>query len=298
MDLAGARMITDALGRDRRVRDSNISVLPDANPGEGILFAALLAMAGHDLRQPLQLITSAHEMLARLVDGDEQRRQLIQAEKATAQFAGILDQIVEAVDFHERWSKQPHVAVGLGPILDSIAQEFAPPAQQKGIRFRVVSAQGTVISHPVLLLGMLRNLVRNAIEYTPSGGSVLVGCRRLGAKLRIEVRDSGPGIKAGAVPKIFGAFQRLDTTRPDGLGLGLFIVKRAADVLGHRIDVQSVAGCGSCFSIVARTAECRRSGTKGSTCGSPKLSRSHADQVTELARKVALVGKSCRECYL
>ena len=111
-------------------------------------------------------------------------------------------------------------------------------------------------SHPVLLTGMLRNLIRNAIDYTPAGGGVFVTSRRCGSALRIEVRDTGDGIPAGALPTIFRAFQRADETRLDGLGLGLFIVKHAADLLGHRVEVRSTENHGSCFTIIADAARC------------------------------------------
>jgi signal transduction histidine kinase len=98
---------------------------------------------------------------------------------------------------------------------------------------------------------MLRNLIRNAIDYTPPGGAVFVTSRRCGSELRISVRDTGVGIRATALSMIFNAFQRADDSRTDGLGLGLFIVKHAADLLGHRVDVRSAEGRGSCFTIVA-----------------------------------------------
>lgn len=113
-----------------------------------------------------------------------------------------------------------------------------------------------MFSHPILLSGILRNLLRNAIDYTPFGGRVTVGCRRRGSELRIDVRDTGVGIRPEALERIFEAFERSDDTRPDGLGLGLglFIVKRAAGLLGHRLEIRSTPGRGSCFTVVARVA--------------------------------------------
>ena len=89
--------------------------------------------------------------------------------------------------------------------------------------------------------------MRNAIDYTPPGGSVFVTTRQRGPELHIEVRDTGIGISAHALDTIFNAFQRANDSRPDGLGLGLFIVKQTADLLGHGIDVRSIEGRGSCF---------------------------------------------------
>ena len=216
--------------------------------------AVLLAIAGHDLRQPLQLIIGAHDKLAQFLRGSEQFEELARAADATAQLASMLSQLVEALRLRERSGDDLHRPVPLRPILNGLAAEFAKPTRLKGIAFRVTSSRGAALSHPVLLPGMLRNLIRNAIDYTPSGGSVFVTSRRCGAALRIEVRDTGIGIRANALSTIFRAFQRADESRPDGLGLGLFIVKRAADLLGHRIEVQSTEGRGSCFAIVANSA--------------------------------------------
>ena len=217
--------------------------------------ATLLAMAGHDLRQPLQLIVGAHDKLARSLHRGEQREELAQAEEATAQLASMLGQLVEALRLRERSEDELQRPVALRPILDGLAAEFASPARLKGIAFRVASAAGgTALSHPVLLTGMLRNLIRNAIDYTPPGGGVFVVSRRCGSELRIEVRDTGVGMRASALSTIFRAFQRNDESRMDGLGLGLFIVKHAANLLGHRIEVRSAEGRGSCFAVVANAA--------------------------------------------
>jgi len=212
--------------------------------------ATLLAMAGHDLRQPLQLIVGAHDKLARTLHGSEQREELARAGDAIAQLTSMLSQLVEAVRLRERSGDDLHLPVQPRPILDDLAAEFAKPARLKGIRFRVTSGGGAALSHPVLLAGMLRNLIRNAIDYTPPGGSVFVTAHRRGAELRIEVCDTGVGIRASALSTIFRAFQRADDSRTDGLGLGLFIVKHAADLLGHRVEVRSAEGRGSCFTLV------------------------------------------------
>src|ERR1700676_4702481 len=228
------------------------AVRRDAEQGDSDFSAILLAMAGHDLRQPLQVITSAHDVLAQTVDGEEQREELARAEDATAQLANMLDQLVEALQLRERSGDDLHRPVPLRPILEDLAAEFAEAARLKGITFLVTATRCAVLSHPVLLTGMLRNLIRNAIDYTPPGGGVFVTSRRCGPELRIEVRDTGVGIHATALATIFRAFRRADQTRTDGLGLALFIVKHSADLLGHRIEVRSVEGRGSSFTVVAK----------------------------------------------
>ena len=216
--------------------------------------ATLLAMAGHDLRQPLQVITSAHDVLAPTLDSEEQREELARAADATAALAGMLGQLVEAVQLRERSGDDLHVPVPLRPVLEDLAAEFAEMARRKGIALVVTAARGAAISHPVLLTGMLRNLIRNAIDYTPRGGGVLVAARRRGTAMHLEVRDSGVGVPAAELAHVFRPFYRVDATRVDGFGLGLFIVKHAADLLGHRVEVRSVEGHGSCFTVVANAA--------------------------------------------
>jgi two-component system phosphate regulon sensor histidine kinase PhoR len=227
------------------------AVRRDADQADSSFSATLLAMAGHDLRQPLQAITSAHDVLARTLAIEEEREELRRAERATKRLAGMLGQLVEALQLRERSGDDLHVSVPLRPILRELAAEFGEAARLKGLAFRVTSAGGAAFSHPILLAGMLRNLIRNAIDYTPPGGSVFVRCRRFGSELRIEVRDTGVGIRANMLATIFSAFHRADESRLDGLGLGLFIVKHAADLLGHRVEVRSIENRGSCFTVVA-----------------------------------------------
>jgi signal transduction histidine kinase len=120
---------------------------------------------------------------------------------------------------------------------------------------RVLSARLQVLSHTVLLGGILTNLIRNAVDYTPAGGRVLVACRRRGPTVHIEVRDNGVGIPAEHHANVFRAFRRADATRTNGLGLGLFIVKHAAEHLGHRVELYSGVGRGSRFVVIADAPE-------------------------------------------
>ena len=94
--------------------------------------------------------------------------------------------------------------------------EFGDPAHRKGVTLRVTTARGTALSPPVILTSILRNPVRNAIDYTPRGGRVFVASHRRGPELRIEVRDTGAGIHPSALATIFDAFQRADKSGADG----------------------------------------------------------------------------------
>jgi len=193
-------------------------------------------------------------LLARISRGSAMRAQLTRAEDATRQLTDMLDLLVEALRLHESPISDHRQPVALGPMLAQLASEFTEPVRLKGIRLRVVRANAAVFSQPVLLTGMVRNLAHNAIEYTPRGGRVLISCRQRGPQVHIEVRDSGVGIPADELAKVFRAFHRADATCSAGLGLGLFIVKRAAEFLRHDVKVCSTVGRGSCFAIVADAA--------------------------------------------
>jgi two-component system phosphate regulon sensor histidine kinase PhoR len=225
---------------------------PDHGTAHRDVCAAVIAMVGHDLRQPLQIIANAHDILARTICDTEQREELARAESATSRLGWMLNQLVDVVQLEEQSSEYRPEPVALRPIHRQLDLEFGEQARRRGIEFRVVPASAVVWSHPVLLTGILRNLVRNALDYTPPGGNVFVACRSRGSEAHIEVRDNGVGIAPGELVKIFDAFHRADSSRADGLGLGLFIVQRAAQFLGHRIEVRSALGRGSCFTVVGQ----------------------------------------------
>jgi len=217
--------------------------------------AVLLAMAGHDLRQPLQVIQSSHDLLGIGVRTKSEQRLLQTGQHAINGLNGLLDQLLGAVRLYEHSKEAKLSPVALEPLFRQAHHENAEGALQKGIDIRVCSTGASVMSNAVLLNGVLRNLVSNAIKYTEPNGRILIGCRRSGENVRIDVCDTGIGIAGEQLSRIFEAFTRLDSTRCDGLGVGLFIVRRAIEVLEHRIDVSSVASRGSRFSIFATRAD-------------------------------------------
>jgi two-component system phosphate regulon sensor histidine kinase PhoR len=216
-------------------------------------YETLLAMASHDLRQPLQLIISAQELLARRVTASPEREHLECSKRASAQLAEQLDQLVDALHLHQSTGRIRPEPVPLQPILGRLAQQLDGAARRKGVCLRLLSRSAAVTSHAALLDSILRNLVRNALDHTLPGGRVLVCCRRRGATFRIEVRDNGEGIPPDKLSTVFEPFFRLGATRSDGLGL--FIVKRAVECLGHRIEVRSAPHRGSCFAVIAQDAK-------------------------------------------
>jgi histidine kinase len=144
----------------------------------------------------------------------------------------------------------------LSPLLETLAREFGILASARGIELRVANCRAAVRSDETLLRRILQNFLSNALRYTLRG-RILLGCRRVGDSLRIEVWDTGPGIAKADRQRIFLEFQRLDATgdMKRGAGLGLAIVERIGKRLGHPIGLRSWPGSGSVFSVtVPRTA--------------------------------------------
>jgi signal transduction histidine kinase len=137
--------------------------------------------------------------------------------------------------------------VALAEVLDPLLAQWREAARHKDLRLRYVPTQLRVRTHPELLTTLLGNLLGNAVKYTEKG-SVLVGCRRRGDRAVVEILDTGLGMDKRQSSDMFNAFHQIDPRR-EGLSLGLWIVRSTAESLGHRVDVQSTPGRGSCFSV-------------------------------------------------
>ena len=215
-------------------------------------YTILLSMAGHDLRSRLQVIASAHRLLEKKLDGPE-KIYLEHGQIAATQLSRQLEGILEAFRLYQ----DQHVVVrpvALAPVMSLIEREAGVLARRKNIDFVFEPAVVRVSSNGVLLTSILRNLVENALKYTAPGGRVTANCECDSSSVRIDVTDTGIGIAPAQLPKIFDAFHRVEGSAEEGLGLGLFIAKRAARLLRHRLDVSSELGQGSRFSLVAERA--------------------------------------------
>jgi two-component system, OmpR family, phosphate regulon sensor histidine kinase PhoR len=236
----------------------------------------LLAIAGHDLRQPLQIIQSAHELLGLGIRTSSELRCLRSGQNAIDRLKDQLEQILTALRVRECRGRLELTPVRVYQVLRQACRENQQAALSKGISIHMVSSGATILSDSLLLGAALRNLVGNAIKYTQAGGRILVGCRHSRSGIRIDVYDTGTGIPGEQIPKIFEAFTRLDATQCDGLGIGLFIVRQALGILGHRIDVASTPCRGSRFSIfVARETKRERTRPSKERKGAQPGGRSH-----------------------
>ncbi|PMR69010.1 PAS domain-containing hybrid sensor histidine kinase/response regulator [Halomonas heilongjiangensis] len=210
-----------------------------------------LAAASHDLLQPMnaaRLLVAT--LLERPLDGEV--RDL--SERIHLSLEGAEDLLTDLLDIarldHDRIQPQPET-FALRELIASLEAEFVSLAGSRGLTFRHRVAEAWVVSDFRLLGRVLRNFLSNACRYTRRGG-VLLGTRRRGDTLWIEVWDSGPGIPADQRRAIFREFHQLGTSRArdrQGVGLGLAIVERIVTRLGHQIEVRSWPGQGSCFAV-------------------------------------------------
>jgi signal transduction histidine kinase len=216
-----------------------------------------LAAASHDLRQPLGALTLFLDMLAQEQGLTEKGRGLLDhAQQASTSLNSLLNSLLDISRFDAHVIKPVVCSTPIQRLFDSLQKEFGPIAEQEGIRLHFAPSSAAAERDPVLLDQILRNLISNALRYTPSG-RILVGCRRRGDKLSIEVHDTGIGIAEEHLGKIFDEFYQVNNKvrdRQKGLGLGLSIVNRAARLLGHSVSVKSAPGKGSCFSVAVPVA--------------------------------------------
>lgn len=210
-----------------------------------------LAAASHDLRQPLQGLRLLMDLIQRRMDDSEQKRLIGTAIESLADTEALLNALLDLSTFESGGVRPQFEQVALHDIFARLVAECRPVAERKGLSLRFVTSAATVRSDPVLLLRVLRNLASNAIRYTERGG-ILLGCRRHGARLRLCVYDTGPGIPPEMQQQVFGEFVQLRNQhrdRREGLGLGLAIASHMATVLHHQVGMLSVPGRGSVFWV-------------------------------------------------
>ena len=214
--------------------------------------SVLLSIAGHDLRQPLQVIQNVQDILGRSLRTASELRLLQCGQSAVERLRDQLDELLAALRLCESGERVKLTSVRVEPLLQQATYANKVAALTKGL----YGPDSATIESDALLLGtVLRNLVSNAIKYTQPGGRVLVGCQHADQGICIDVYDTGIGITGDQMPRMFEAFTRFEPARCDGLGIGLFIVRQAIGILGHRIDVASTLCRGSRFSIFANRAE-------------------------------------------
>jgi histidine kinase len=210
-----------------------------------------VAAAVHDLLQPLNAARMYVGVLRGRLPGGDDRELANRVESALEAQDELLASLLDMARLEAGALAAKPVDLPLEPLLTGLARQFGILAQSRGLVLHCVPCRAIVRSDPLLLRRVLQNFLSNAIHYTPRG-RVLLGCRREGGQVRIEVWDTGVGIPETKQQAIFEEFRRLDTgIDRDGrsAGLGLSIVDRIARLLDHRIGLRSWPERGSVFSI-------------------------------------------------
>jgi signal transduction histidine kinase/CheY-like chemotaxis protein len=263
--------LNDVLTRSLVIRYENVDLIGELKDRTRIALDAraaaeaanraksqLLAAASHDLRQPLHALGLYVAALTARARDAEWRPLVMHVESAAnaleIQFAQLID--LSRLDTGALTPERSDFA--LGALFARIRAEFAPQAAARGLSFTIAPTRLAVHSDAALLERIVGNLVANAIRYTNRGG-VLLGARRRGDRIAIDVVDTGIGIAPGHRQRIFEEFYRVrDDARSAparrGMGLGLAIVRRFADLLGHEIALESREGAGSRFRVLAPRA--------------------------------------------
>lgn len=218
-----------------------------------------LAAASHDLRQPVQALLLLSDLLMKEELPAGARRMAEQIQSSLGGLGGMLDGMLDISKLEAGLVAPNPETVDIAALLGRLHGEFAPLAEKVGQSLRLVAPPLTTRTDPRLLERVLRNLLANALRFAP-GGRVLLGARRRGNRLQIEVWDSGIGIADQHIDRIFQDFFQVGNAardRREGLGLGLSIAKRLVTMLGGTIDVTSSLGRGSRFTVCLPLTEAK-----------------------------------------
>ena len=228
--------------------------------------SAFLAAASHDLRQPLQTLTLLSSVLTRSVAADSKAAVAVANQsEALRLMAGLVNSLLDVSKLDAGVVRPDIMDCSVSNIFSRLKAEFAALAEAKGLGLVVEDCDDSVRTDPALLGQIIQNLLANAIRYTREG-HVRMRARAVNEAVRIEVLDTGIGIPADELHVVFDEFHqvpRANRQPHEGLGLGLSIVRRIANLLGCTVEVTSTVGRGSCFSVsVPRAALDNRAPTR------------------------------------
>ena len=209
-----------------------------------------VAAASHDLLQPLSAAKLYLSALEAETAAAPFANVVHKAQSALGSVETILSALLDISRLDAGAASLDITDIPLSTVLRQLSVEFQPLAAQKGLVLRVVPSTALVRSDPTYFRRILQNLIANAVKYTDKG-RIVVGARRRGDFIRLEVWDTGPGIPGDQQANIFKEFQRLNASASasEGMGLGLAIVDRACALLRHPLALSSVVGRGSCFHV-------------------------------------------------
>lgn len=254
----GINAMADAVGQTQealaaRIAKATASLRQERDEAAQAALARsrFFASASHDLRQPVQALGLFAAQLELDARRSTLRPRVIQIAQSVRNLQGLLDTLLDYSRLDGQVYRLETRPIHAATLLASIVTEFSASAVERGLNLRQRVTDCWLLTDPALLRRILINLVSNALRHTRHG-SILLACRRGATHARIEVWDTGPGIPPDQQEAIFEELVQLDNPERDankGLGLGLAIVRRTADLLHHPIALKSHVGKGSCFSI-------------------------------------------------
>ena len=249
--------VIEDIGRRKHIEQQLAEASAEAHRADAAK-SRFLAAASHDLRQPAQSLVMFTALLKNKLKGGPLEPAVSQMESAVGALTGMLAGMLDLSRLDAGVVEPKTETVNVADMLRNLVHEYALRAESHGLRVCLATHRPlSVVTDSTLLERILRNLLENALRYTQSGG-IVVGCRRHGALLRLEIVDSGIGIASEHLEAIFEElFQvgNLARDRSQGLGLGLAIVRRIARLIGAQVEVHSQPGKGSRFSVILPCAE-------------------------------------------
>ncbi len=258
----GARMLTAAAIRDvsdRKRAEGELIVARESADRANLAKSRFLATASHDLRQPLQTLALLNGALRRTDADPASAEALAQQEQAIGAMSRLLNALLD-ISKLESGAIQPERAdFSISTLFEELSRDFAGIAAGKRLRLQIEPNQSWAHSDPSLVEQILRNLMSNAVKYTREG-SVWLRCQHENTAVRLEVGDTGIGIPRDQLPLIYDEFYQVgvqaNSTR-EGYGLGLSIVQRLVKLLQLELEVHSMVGKGSVFSLLLPAAQSR-----------------------------------------
>jgi Na+/proline symporter/signal transduction histidine kinase len=237
---------TAELTRVNRELEKAQMTAEEANIGK----TRFLAAAGHDILQPLNAARLYSSTLVERLGNSPDQKLVQNIDSSLESVEAILGAVLDISRLDTGAMKPQLASFPLNDLLQRVVTDFVPVAREKNLKFTVMPTSVHVRSDPNLLRRLIQNLISNAIKYTREG-RVLVGVRRRGDKVLIQVIDTGIGIPSTKFRTVFREFARLEegARTASGLGLGLSIVDRIARVLKHSVDIASVSGKGTEFRV-------------------------------------------------
>ena len=251
-----ARLQMEELNQELVDQQQELVTAKETAEKANIAKSKFLATASHDLRQPLHALRLFVDILDERVTEPELKNVAQKITTTTDALEGLFSNLLELAKAEARVIEPHYEVIRLSELLQNIYMESEPLAERKNLQLRVHCRDVLVDTDATVLTRIVRNFVTNAIRYTNEGG-ILIGCRKRGNTVRIEIHDTGVGIPKGHLSKVFDEFHQVSNPERDrskGLGLGLAIADRLAGILNAPLDVWSEEGRGSCFSVTVPIA--------------------------------------------